>query len=128
MQVLLDADRCTHCTHPLPDQLTGAVSDAVTDALSRFGHRVTRVEAHLSDGDSKARTSAWDIQCTLRASVVGADEVIVKDQARSAHRAVHGALRKLKRAVGAAVAQRDPRRPSHPPAVRGRETLESALA
>ena len=114
MQVLLHADRCTHCTHPLPDQLSDVVTDAVTDALCRFGHRVTRVEAHLSDGDDRARTSAWDVHCTLRASVVGGDVVIVRDRARSAHRAVQGALRKLKRAVGAAVAQQDPRRPSDP--------------
>ncbi len=128
MQVLLNADRCTNCGQPPSDQLSDAVGVAVTEALRRFGPRVTSVEAHLCDADDKSRTSAWDIHCTLRASLVGADVVIVKDQALSAHRALQGALRKLKRAVGAAVAQRDPRRPAHPTGLWGRETLESVLA
>lgn len=112
MQIFLHADHCTRRSQPVSDHLSDAVNDAVNNALGRFGQRVTRVEAYLSDADDNARTSAWDIHCTLHASVVGADTVIVKDQARSAHRAMQGALRKLKRAVGAAVAQQDPRRPS----------------
>ena len=108
MQVLLHADHHTDGSQLMSDHLTGVVKDA----LDRFGDRVTRIEAHLSDADGTSRTGASDIQCTLQASVVGADPVIVKDQARSAHQAIEGALRKLKRAVGASVARQDPRRPS----------------
>ncbi len=123
MQILLSVGDCTHCRHQMSDQLT----DAVHEALCRFGPRVKRVEAHLSGADGRARTSARDIHCTLRASLVDADVVVVKDQARSVDRAMQGALRKLKRAVGAAVARRDPRRPSQPLASRGSETLEPVL-
>ena len=128
MQVLLHADRCTNCGQPPSDQLSDSVRDAVTDALHRFGPRVTGVEAHLCDADGRSRTSAWDIHCTLQASVVGVGVVIAKDQALSAHRALQGALRKLKRAVGAAVAQRDPRRPSSALALQVSESLESGFA
>ena len=108
MQVLLHADHHTDGSQPMAEHLTRVVKDA----LDRFGERVTRVEAHLSDADGTSRTGTSDIHCTLQASVVGADPVIVKDQAPSAHQAIEGALRKLKRAVGASMARQDPRRPS----------------
>lgn len=109
MQVLL------HTGHHNPGGLPMAehLRSVVDDALERFGERVTRVEAHLSDANGEAHTDAGDIHCTLIARLIGAEEVVVKDQARNAHQAIEGAVRKLRRAVGAAVAKQDPRRPSH---------------
>ncbi|MBE0549496.1 MAG: hypothetical protein IH627_17945 [Rubrivivax sp.] len=37
-------------------------------ALGRFGERITRVEAHLSDVNRLSRTAADGIHCTLEAS------------------------------------------------------------
>lgn len=124
MQVLLHADPHTDGSQPMSEHLTRVVKDA----LDRFGDRVTRVEAHLSDADGTSRTGGCDIHCTLQASVVGAEAVIVKDQARSAHQAIDGALRKLKRAVGASMARQDPRRPSRRLAEVGAEAPEPGVA
>ncbi len=108
MQTLLHSDPHTHGGHAMSEHFA-AVAKA---ALGRFGERVTRVEAHLSDASGAASSGASDIHCTLQARVIGAEAVVVKDRAGNAHQAIEGALRKLKRAVGAAVAKQDPRRQS----------------
>jgi ribosome-associated translation inhibitor RaiA len=105
MQVLLHADPNTDGSHLMADHLEVVVKHA----LGRFGERITRVQAHLSDVNSQAKASADDIHCTLEASVVGQEAIVVKDHAGNAHQAIEGAARKLKRAVGAAIARRDPR-------------------
>jgi ribosome-associated translation inhibitor RaiA len=120
MQVLLHTDHHTPGGLPMAEHLRAVVSDA----LERFGERVTRVEAHLSDTNGEARTDAGDIHCTLLARLIGSEEVVVKDQASSAHQAIEGAVRKLKRAVGAAVARQDPRRPRQAPAVADAQAVE----
>lgn len=107
MQVIFHADHHTDGSQAMHDHLVGTVNDA----LSSFGERVMRVEAHLSDADGASRAGAGGIHCTLQASVKGAAPVVVKHQAGNAHQAIEGALRKLKRAVGTAVARQDSRRP-----------------
>jgi ribosome-associated translation inhibitor RaiA len=105
MQVLLHSDPHTDGSHGMAEHLQAVVNDA----LGRFGERVTRVEAHLSDVNSQAKASADGVHCTLEARLLGLDAVIVKEQAGNAHQAIEGALRKLKRAVGAEIAKHDPR-------------------
>lgn len=124
MQVIFHADHHTDGSSATSDHL----AKSVNEALSRFGERVTRVEAHLSAADGTSRAGTRDIHCTLQASVKGADTVLVKDQARSAHQAIEGALRMLKRAVGAAVARQDPRRPSRQLAQPSTEAPEEGRA
>jgi len=108
MQVLLHSDQHTNGSKAMSEHFVSVANDA----LGRFGECVTRVEAHLCDVNGTASSNATDIHCTLEAQVIGAESVIVKDQAGNAHQAIEGALRKLKRAIGAAVAKQDPRRPS----------------
>ncbi len=105
MQVSLQSDPNTDGSHLMTEHLTAVVKEA----LGRFGERITRVEAHLSDVNSQARSSADGIHCTLEARLVGLDAVVVKDHAGNAHQAIEGAVRKLKRAVGTALAKHDPR-------------------
>ncbi len=81
----------------------------VKEALQRFGGRVTRVDAHLSDVNGQAKPGSDDIRCGLEAKLVGEEPVIVHDQAGNAHQAIAGALRKLQRAVGVAIDKHDPR-------------------
>lgn len=109
MQILLHSDPNTDGSQPMSDHLNVVVKDA----MGRFGERVTRVEAHLSDQNSLAKPGAGDVHCTLEARLVGLDAVVVKDQAGSAHQAIDGAARKLQRAVATALAKHDPR--SHRP-------------
>ena len=105
MQILLHSDPNTDGGHLMAEHL----QKVVQDAMARFAGRVTRVEAHLSDINSQAKSSDSDIHCTLEARLIGLDAIAVKDQASNAHQAIEGAVRKLKRAVGTALAKHDPR-------------------
>ena len=105
MQVLLNSDPNTDGSHLMAEHLEAVVKDA----LGRFGERITRVQAHLSDANSQAKASADGVHCTLEARLQGLDAVVVKEQAGNAHQAIEGAVRKLKRAVGAEIAKHDPR-------------------
>ena len=119
MQVLLHADKNTDGSSAMAEHLNTIVSDA----LGRFGDRVTRVEAHLSDVNGEARVGPEDILCLFTARLIGEETVVVQDQARNAHQAITGAMRKLKRAVGAALAKHHPgHHPDHPSASPGATT------
>jgi ribosome-associated translation inhibitor RaiA len=85
------------------------VKTVVTNAMGRFGERITSVEAHLSGVASQGISSADEIQCALEARLAGLEPVVVKEHAGNAHQAIEGAVRKLKRAVGTALAKHDPR-------------------
>lgn len=105
MQVLLNADDHTDGRHEMADHLTTVVKDA----LNRFGEQITRVEAHLADENSHAKSGPDEIQCTLEARLVGREPVVVKDRAANAHQAINGAVSKLKRAVATVLEKHDPR-------------------
>ncbi|MCY7305246.1 MAG: HPF/RaiA family ribosome-associated protein [Rhodoferax sp.] len=105
MQILLHSDPNTDGGHLMADHL----QKVVQDAMARFAERVTRVEAHLSDVNSQAKSGDDDIHCTLEARLVGLDAIVVKDNASNAHQAIEGAVRKLKRAVGTELAKHDSR-------------------
>ena len=111
MQILLNSDPNTDGGHLMAAHL----QQVVTDALARFGDHITRVEAHLSDVNSAAKSGPDDIHCTLEARLVGLDPLVVKDHAGNAHQAIEGAVRKLKRAVETALAKHEePRRRAAP--------------
>lgn len=105
MQITLHADSHTDGSQRIAEHL----KNAIEDALGRFGERITRVEAHLSDDKGQAKSGATQIHCTLEARLVGLDPVVVSEHAGHAHQAIEGALRRLKRAVGKAIAKHDPR-------------------
>lgn len=105
MDVLLHTDPHTGGGQPMALH----VQATVTQALAHLGERVVRVQAHLSDASGRDRPGADDIQCTLDAQLKGLPDVVVSDRAADAHQAIEGALRKLERAVGDALAMHDPR-------------------
>ncbi len=105
MQVQLHADSHIENHAAMTDHLAVVVKKA----LVRFGGRIMRVEAHLSDENGATRSTGDDIQCTLEARIVGTDPVVVKSHAGSAHQAIDEALLKLKHAVGTALAKQAPR-------------------
>lgn len=105
MQILLHADPNTDGSQLMAEHVKGVVKDA----MSRFGERVTRVEAHLSGVHAKATAGDDGVHCTLEAKLVGLDAIVVKNHAGNAHQAIEGAVRKLKRAVGTEIAKHDPR-------------------
>ena len=106
MQVLLHADANTDGRQAMSDYL----QSVVTEALGHHGDRITRVEAHLSDSNGSAKTHADDeIHCTLEARLIGLASVVVAERARTAHQAIHGAVRKLESAVEGTIEKHDPR-------------------
>ena len=107
MQILLHSDPHTDGSHHMAEHL----KTVVTAAMERFGERITRVEAHLSDATAHAKSPAGDDHCTLEARLVGLDTIVVKDHAGNAHQAIEGATRKLKRAVDTEIAKHEPRGP-----------------
>jgi len=106
MQVLLQSDKNIEGGHLMAEH----VQTVVNDALGRFGERVLRVDAHLSDTDGRARLGVDSIQCLLEARLIELEPVVVTENGPNAHQAIDGAVRKLKRAVGAAIGKHDPRR------------------
>lgn len=107
MQILLHTDPNTDGSAAMSEHL----NQIVTDALGRFGERLIRVEAHLSDQNGKNKAGDDDIHCLFEATLVGEPAIIVKAAAGNAHQAIAEALRKLKRAVDTAIARHDPSRP-----------------
>lgn len=105
MQVMLHAD--SHIEHH--GAMADHLSTVVKAALVRFGGRIMRVEAHLSDANGAKRETGDDIHCTLEARIVGTDPVVVKGHAGTAHQAIDETLLKLKHAVGSALAKQDHR-------------------
>ena len=77
----------------------------VKTTLARFGGRITRVEAHLSDENGATRATGDDIHCTLQAHLVGLETVVVKGLGDNPHQAIDDSMHKLKRAVGTALAK-----------------------
>ena len=106
MQVLLNTDPHTDGRQEMAEHL----ETVVKDALDRYREQITRVEAHLSDATSHAKSNPDEIHCTLEARLMGLDPVVVKDHAGTAHQAIQGAVVKLKRAIATALAKHDPRR------------------
>lgn len=106
MNVFLNTDPHIDGGHPM----TRHVETVVTEALSRFGERVTRVDAHLVDLGGSAKGGGDTIRCTLQASLVGLEPIVAKDDADNAHQAIQGAVGKLKRAVESALGKHEPRR------------------
>lgn len=105
MQVLLNTDIHIDGRQAMSDHLESVVKEA----LGHYGERITRVEAHVSDANGAAKAGPDDIHCTLEARPVSREPVVVKNRAGTAHQAIHGALRKLERALATAFEKHDPR-------------------
>jgi ribosome-associated translation inhibitor RaiA len=95
MQVLLNTDN--HISGG-PD--LSALADAtVKEAMSRFGDRVTRVEVHLTDENSRAKEGENDKRCVMEARLAGLSPITVSDQAATIEQALDGAAERLQKTV-----------------------------
>jgi regulator of PEP synthase PpsR (kinase-PPPase family) len=77
------------------DALAVTVEDAVHAALDRYGHRLTRVEVHLSDEDGDVGDHRSGKRCLLEARPSGMDPVVVTGSADTLERACHDATQKM---------------------------------
>jgi ribosome-associated translation inhibitor RaiA len=101
MQVLLHAAKDTDGSSAMAEHLRTVVHHT----LDRFGDRVTSVEAHLSSVSGTTRLLHNDVHCLITARLRGQESVVVNEQAHNAHRAIAGAMHKLKSAVDTAIAK-----------------------
>ncbi|MDY0747703.1 HPF/RaiA family ribosome-associated protein [Paucibacter sp. R3-3] len=88
----------------------------VKETLGHFGERITRVEAHLSAADGRAKSSEDKVHCVLEARLAGSENVVAKNHAGNAHQAIDGAVRKLHRAIDTQLGKLGPqvhRQPHH---------------
>lgn len=95
MQILINADHFTDGNSDRAERY----ENNVRSAMDRFAERVTRIEAHLSDENSDAKSGALDKKCLLEARVAGHQPMAVSHQAPTMDQAVKGATDKLKHAL-----------------------------
>ena len=74
------------------------VQSSVEGAVGRFGDRITRVAAHLSDTNSH-KSKGDDKRCLFEARLAGLQPIAVSHQAATIEIAVTEAADKLKRAI-----------------------------
>lgn len=82
---------------------SGALEDHVRaeldSAIGRYSNRITRVEAHLHDQNSAAKSGPRDKRCVLEARPAGMQPLTVEHEADDIYKAVHEASSKLRRAL-----------------------------
>lgn len=72
--------------------LTNHVEAVVADALDRFGDRVTRVDVHMGDENSRKHGGHW---CTMEAKLAGMPPAAATAQAETLNQAITEAAEKL---------------------------------
>ena len=82
----------------VPDPLRAYVERNLTDVLKHHAERLTRVDVHLKDLNSKSKNGV-DKHCLLEAKPRGLDPVVVEHDAPEFKDAVHHAVQKLERAL-----------------------------
>ena len=82
----------------VPDPLRGYVERNLREVLRHFEERLTRVEVHLKDLNSKSKNGV-DKHCLLEARPRGLDPVVSEHDASEFRDAVHQAALKLERAL-----------------------------
>lgn len=95
MQVLLNTD--SHISSG--QNLSALVESTVQEAMQRFGDRVTRVEVHLTDENSRAKEGDNDKRCVMEARLAGLSPITVSDQAATIEQALDGAAERLQKTV-----------------------------
>ena len=95
MQVLVNTDN--HVSGG--EELTSLVGATLQEALGRFGDRITRVEVHLTDENSRAKESETDKRCVMEARLAGLEPVTVSDQGATLEQVIDGAAERLVRTL-----------------------------
>jgi len=86
-------------------ELAQQIKADLRDSLKRFAEKITRVEVHLSDGNSDKKFGAEDKHCLLEARLAGIKPIAVSHQAATVDGAVDGAVGKLMRSIDSTLGQ-----------------------
>ncbi|MBW6482070.1 MAG: HPF/RaiA family ribosome-associated protein [Vicingaceae bacterium] len=84
------------------DKLKETISETLTDALSKFNDKITRLEVHLSDENGR-KSGQKDKRCMLEARVEKLKPIAVTADAGSIDQAVDTATDKLIAALNTAL-------------------------
>ena len=76
------------------DELSAYIESTISDALTRFSDKISRVEVHLSDENSH-KEGQNDKRCMLEARIEGMKPIAVTHQDVTMEQAIDGALDKL---------------------------------
>jgi ribosome-associated translation inhibitor RaiA len=88
-------------------ELNQQVQDTLESAIGRFADRITRVEVHLSDENSSAKTHGDDIRCMMEARIAGMQPVVVEHRNVALDQAIEEAASKLKRLLDSTLGRKD---------------------
>ncbi|HEX6960249.1 MAG TPA: HPF/RaiA family ribosome-associated protein [Lacipirellula sp.] len=92
------------------EQLSTHVRSVVEDALGRFGNRVTWVEVHLGDENSRKTGGAY---CGIHAKLAGADTFNVNAESATIDQALDAATDKLLKVIDRSLGKKeDPKKRS----------------
>jgi len=95
MQVLVNTDN-----HIGGGQaLAGLVESTVEETLGRFGERITRVEVHLTDENSRAKEGENDKRCVMEARLAGLEPIVVSQQGATVEQAIDSAADILEKSI-----------------------------
>ncbi len=89
------------------EKLTRHVEGVVEGALGRFGARITRVEVHLTDESSGAKSAGNDKRCVMEARPASHQPIAVSHQGASLEEALDGAADKLEKTLNRAFERLD---------------------
>lgn len=79
--------------------LTQHVQEVLEDALDRFAKQITRVEVHLTDESSAAKSGDDDKRCKVEVRLAGLQPVSVSNDGGTVDLALRGAARKAETAL-----------------------------
>lgn len=91
-------------------ELNRQVEAVVEGSLGRFGDQVTRVEVHLTDESSAAKSRDDDKRCVMEVRLAGLQPIAVSHQGPTLDQALEGAADKLQRTLVRTLGRMDDRR------------------
>ena len=95
MQIQVNTDRNIAGSEGLSRKLEASIEQA----LGRFVDQITRVEVHLSDENSTAKSGTADKRCLLEVRLAGRQPTSVSADGATIEDAVHDAARKMIRSL-----------------------------
>lgn len=84
----------------LNEQSVQQWSSEITASLKRFSDWITRIEVHLTDVNSAAKTGPEDIRCVLEARPAGRQPVSVEVRGATVEHAIQDGIETLQRRLG----------------------------
>jgi len=103
MQILVNTDN--HIDGG--QNLSQLVEEVVEGTLGRFGERITRVEVHLTDENSREKDSNNDKRCVMEARLAGLQPIAVSDQGATLEQAIDRAADSLEKAIDRTLGRRE---------------------